>query len=430
MRQNKTQNFLILFAILLLFATCKKETVLTSNTVSFGTVIGDGNPHTITEVIQTEDDQYFICGTVKRGKFGMCDGYVMKVDQQFNVVWYKNYGGSNQDFFESMDMDASGNILLAGNSFSFGASLDASNPNRNNLIYMVYSDKSGNKIWEKTHRANEAGGILNYTNAALKVLTLKNNNFLVGGLTASYSKNNTTNGYVFEITNLGGIKWEGNYFQQPLIAPTSDDFESIDDMDFCEDGNIMLAYQSPKLIGADNFCTLIKIPETSFGYNENRSIWRFRPIDSLASRIFGSFKLQMEMLPGDRVALGQIGQYQIEPANQLTIVNAGGQIISKTKFKHFINNLNLRRTGDKLLVSGFYVNKNIEKFPCWVITDLNGKIQSEFFPTKEMFNPNKFEFITSVINHKNEVVTFAIFSENSISHINIIRFNQTGEVLH
>jgi len=61
----KTANLILTLLSWLIFtSSCKKELKVNANENSFGTIIGDGNPHTIGEVIQMDDDQYLVCGTV------------------------------------------------------------------------------------------------------------------------------------------------------------------------------------------------------------------------------------------------------------------------------------------------------------------------------------------------------------------------------
>src|ERR1044072_9485652 len=128
-----------LLVVLCILQGCREKIVVTKSN-GFASVFGDGNEHSLEKVLQLADCNYLVCGTVNSGMHGLCDGYLMKVDDNFNVLWYKNYGGTNQDFFKSAAIDEQGNIMAAGNSYSFGVSVDSSVRVRSNLFYLVYTD--------------------------------------------------------------------------------------------------------------------------------------------------------------------------------------------------------------------------------------------------------------------------------------------------
>lgn len=424
---KKAIRILTLLSWLIVIPSCKKEVKVISNENSFGTIIGDGNPHTIGEVIQTGDDQYFICGTVARGENGLSDGYLMKLDDQFNVLWYKNFGGSSQDFFESMAIDEKGNILVAGNSYSFGVSTDSLSAERNNLIYMVYVDKSGKKLWEKTHQARDTIGVINFRNEVYKVLYLKNNKFCLGGFTSNYNADLSFDGYVFGIDNQGNAEWSSNYYYFPL--PPGGDFEFIDDMVMNEDGTIALMFQSPNGTGTQDGKILI-IPSDAKGYQKNRILSKGLTLKNMSGNPFDQKgRIPMKSLPGEKFAVVSVNNpnYDLRDTvmEQLFLTDKKGNILTKTTFQHFINEPKITLIGDQIILSGFYDN-DLKKFPCWVMTDLNGKIINEVYYGLELCNADKLKFKSTFINKKGEVITFGVFTDSYKSYVMVLNSDRKG----
>lgn len=430
LRMKKVIQILTLLCSLIFASSCKKEYKVISNENPFGTLIGDGNPHTIGEVIQTNDDQYLICGTAARGENGMCDGYLMKLDDKFNVLWYKNFGGTNQDFFENLAVDESGNILAAGNSFSYGISLDSSVAERNNLIYMVYVDRSGKKLWEKTHQARDTIGVINYRNEAYKVLYLKNNKFCLGGITSNYNSDLSFDGYVFGLDNKGEIEWSSNYFDDPL-PPSGGDYEFIDDMVLNDDGTIALMFQSPNSTGTQNG-KIITIPSDPRGYQKNRTLSKGLPLLNMSGNPFDQKgKIPMKSLPGEKYAIVSVYNPNFDLRDtvmeQLFVTDKKGSILFKTTFQHFINEPKITVIGEHIMLAGFYVS-NLKKFPCWVMTDLTGKILSEVYYGLELCNPDKLKFSSTFINKKGEVITFGILTDAYKSFLLVLKSDTKGVI--
>jgi hypothetical protein len=86
------------------------------------------------------------------------DVYVMKMDTAGNVIWGKRYGGMDNERGNSVDVDAGGNIYVAGqfasNNFSFGLPWEVSSSGSYD-IYLLKLDANGAFQWLK----NEGGNV-------------------------------------------------------------------------------------------------------------------------------------------------------------------------------------------------------------------------------------------------------------------------------
>lgn len=94
--------------------------------------------------IETDiDSGYFLGGYTNSIGAGGYDVLLMKTDTLANISWTKTFGGSDWDFAYKMIKNSNGDLLLAGQTFS-GAT-------QNGDAYLVKTDDQGNLLWEKTY---------------------------------------------------------------------------------------------------------------------------------------------------------------------------------------------------------------------------------------------------------------------------------------
>jgi len=91
---------------------------------------------------QTSDGGYIVAGNITPIS-GSTDILVMKLNSIGNVTWQKSYGGLYGDFAESIHQTADGGYIIAGYTFSFGATL--------NDLWMLKLNSVGAVTWEKRY---------------------------------------------------------------------------------------------------------------------------------------------------------------------------------------------------------------------------------------------------------------------------------------
>jgi len=93
-------------------------------------------------IIQTSDDGYAIAGYTKSKGAGERDAWLIKLDRQGDIIFEKNYGGSEDDEFFSIIHTIDDGYALAGYTKSYGAG--------GKDVWIIKLDSKGNITWDKT----------------------------------------------------------------------------------------------------------------------------------------------------------------------------------------------------------------------------------------------------------------------------------------
>ncbi len=146
-------------------------------------------------VIKTETGSYIVAGYTQSyglGRWG--NAYFIKVDENGDSVWTRNYGWDGNDVFAS--------LAQSSDSMFVGAGLTDTPENFEN-IYLVKIDIDGNLQWEKNF-----GGALK--DVALSVITADDGGLVLTGVTKSFS-NGEEDLFIFKTTVDGDSLWFKTY---------------------------------------------------------------------------------------------------------------------------------------------------------------------------------------------------------------------------
>ncbi|TMI97892.1 MAG: T9SS C-terminal target domain-containing protein [Bacteroidetes bacterium] len=91
-------------------------------------------------VMKTADGSYIFSGGSSLG-----DAWIVKVDANGTIAWQKFYGGNDGDYAAIKDIDANGNIVLVGYTFSKNGDIPASKGGED--LWILRLDPSGNKLY-------------------------------------------------------------------------------------------------------------------------------------------------------------------------------------------------------------------------------------------------------------------------------------------
>jgi len=93
------------------------------------------------------DGGFIVAGATASFGAGSSDAYLIKTDPSGFVEWEQTYGGSDDDRAYSVMQTLSGDYILAGNSLSFSSSFN---------VYLVKTDPVGDLIWSRNYGGSES----------------------------------------------------------------------------------------------------------------------------------------------------------------------------------------------------------------------------------------------------------------------------------
>ena len=102
---------------------------------------GGSSPDYGYSVKQTTDGGYIIAGYTSSFGAGQSDVYLLKTDDNGDILWSKTYGGNSSDYGYSVWQTTDEGYIVAGYTESFGVAGD---------VYVIRTDSTGNLIWSKT----------------------------------------------------------------------------------------------------------------------------------------------------------------------------------------------------------------------------------------------------------------------------------------
>lgn len=213
---------------------------------------GTGNDQ-LYNVQPTSDGGYILAGTSDseisgdktEARVGNTDYWVIKIDEDGNIVWQNDIGGVMFENLYSAYETADGGFILGGTSTS-GISGDKTENNIGNVDYWIVKlDVDGNVVWNKT-----IGGTL--YDYLYSVIPTDDGGSIACGMSESGITGNKTeasNGlydyWLVKLDNDGNISW------QNTIGGSGNDYVFVNPVDECADNGFILAGYSQSGISGD-----------------------------------------------------------------------------------------------------------------------------------------------------------------------------------
>jgi hypothetical protein len=147
-------------------------------------------------VRQTQDGGYIIAGYTFSFGAGMRDCWLIKTDSSGNKLWDKTFGGTRDDMCYNVLQTPDGGYLLVGNTWSFG-------PDNSGHIWVIKTDSSGNNLWDKTF-----GGTLCGT--ALGIEPTGDGAYILAGYTWTCPASNG-DAWLMKMDSTGNGLWEATF---------------------------------------------------------------------------------------------------------------------------------------------------------------------------------------------------------------------------
>jgi hypothetical protein len=196
---------------------------------------GGSSSDRINQIITLQDGNYLLAGytysnnndiTVNRG---MVDFWMLKLDQNGNIMWSRTYGGSDDDFASALAEDSNGDIIIVGNSTSID--FDVAGNYGEWDAWIIKTNAIGEILWQNVY-----GDVGNDEIAAVNILD-KDEIVLVGN---TFSNNSNalgkSDGWVLH------LDMQGSKLKETRLGGEENDY--IYSVDINSDGDLLLSGQT------------------------------------------------------------------------------------------------------------------------------------------------------------------------------------------
>lgn len=149
-----------------------------------------------------------ISGNKTSTHYGENDFFLTKIDVSGNILWQNSYGGTNQDYLNSIIELSTGELILAGTSNSNISGVKTENSRGSNDFWIIKTDENGVIIWDKTIGGAQSDNLYEVT------LDENDNIYLFGSSLSSISGEKTENNYgsidnwIVKLNSDGTILWD------------------------------------------------------------------------------------------------------------------------------------------------------------------------------------------------------------------------------
>lgn len=288
--------YLSILLLTLLIISCKKDPPIPDLKPSeFEKNYGGANDEFGRAVLKySNGGDLYVAGSTQSFGAGQKDVYIIKTDSKGNVIWSKTFGGSNDDEANEIIKTADGNLLIVGNTSSFGAG--------GSDIYLIKIDTSGALLWQKQY-----GGSGNESGEDITIAA--DGNYLINGITGSYGAG-LRDIYLLKVNTSGTPIWTKTYG-----GPLDDGGVSLCNAD---SGDIMLFCYTDNFGALNRDCYVMKV--NSLG-------------DSLNSTLYGGAEYEQassieKTMDGNYILLGHTASFGFIEHNMYALkIQENGSII-------------------------------------------------------------------------------------------------------
>jgi len=149
-------------------------------------------------VRQTSDSGYIIAGFTKSFGTGGLDVYLLKADASGDTLWTRTYGGTRDDYGYSVQQTSDGGYIVVGYTYTFGAGyID---------VYLIKTNASGDTLWTRTYGGTSS-------DYGYSVRQTADSGYIIAGRTHSFGVGtpDSANVYLIKTDASGDTLWTRTY---------------------------------------------------------------------------------------------------------------------------------------------------------------------------------------------------------------------------
>ena len=145
------------------------------------------------EIKKTHDNCYIIAGETSSYGAGASDAFLMKIDSNGDSLWFKTYGGMQDDGATGVNVCNDNGFIVTGVTMSFG--------DGQSQIYLIRTDENGDTLWTKKYGPSYANCF------GYSVIQTINDGYIISG---SFNYGNPKL-YIIKTNSLGDTVWTKKY---------------------------------------------------------------------------------------------------------------------------------------------------------------------------------------------------------------------------
>lgn len=156
----------------------------------------------------TNDNCFIITGYTESMGAGQKDLYLVKISSTGDTLWSKSYGGLDDDYGYSVHRTQDNGFIVCGHTASFG--------NGDIDVYLIKTDSTGDSVWTKTY-----GG--SYCDFGQSVHQTTDGGYLISGYTDSYGMGGY-DAFIIKTNSYGDTLWTRIYGESGMDVVRASEF--------------------------------------------------------------------------------------------------------------------------------------------------------------------------------------------------------------
>lgn len=162
-------------------------------------------------VQQTKERGYIITGSTTSSERGDLDIWLIKTDENGNLIWNKTFGGKSEDKGLSIQLAKDGGYILTGYVTHERVDPEPWYGNLDYDILLIKTDKDGNQQWNRTFGGDKyevPNSVIQTSDSGFIIAAgIYSNEYNILNNWIVYGKNNNNNGWLIKTDNNGLEQW-------------------------------------------------------------------------------------------------------------------------------------------------------------------------------------------------------------------------------